>query len=63
MCEGEGVPVEEKRKGSTRRLVFRLRSEIAVVLMFEKGMYLENTALVLGVTTPATWRAIRKSTN
>ena len=30
---------------------------------FEDGIYMADTALVLGVTTSATWSAIRKSTN
>jgi putative transposase len=63
MCEGEGVPVEELRRGSTRRLVSKLRGKIAIVLVVEEGMSMADTARLLGVTTPAISSAIRKLTN
>jgi len=63
MCEGEGVPVEEIHRGSTRRLVSKLRGKIAVVLVVEEGMSMADTARLLGVTTPAISSAIRKLTN
>lgn len=63
MCEDEGVPVEEIRRGSTRRLVSKLRGKIAIVLVVEEGMSMADTARLLGVTTPAISSAIRKLTN
>ncbi len=63
MCEGEGVPVEEIHKGSTRRIVSQLRGKIAFVLVVEEGMSMADTARLLGVTTPAISSAIRKLTN
>lgn len=63
MCEGEGVPLEEMRSGSTRRLVSKLRGRIAVVLVVEEGMSMADAARLLGVTTPAISSALRKLTN
>jgi REP element-mobilizing transposase RayT len=63
MCQDEGVRVEEMRRGSTRRLVSKLRGKIAIVLVVEEGMTMADTARLLGVTTPAISNAIRKLTN
>ena len=63
MCEGEGVSTEEMRRGSTRRLVSKLRGRIAIVLVVEEGMSMADSARLLGVTTPAISSAIRKLTN
>ena len=62
MCAGEGVPLEEMRRGSTRRLVSKLRGRIAIVLVVEEGLSMADSARLLGVTTPAISRAIRKLT-
>lgn len=63
MCEGEGVPVEELRRGSRRMLVSKLRGRIAIVLVLEEGLTMADSARLLGVTTPAISTAIRKLTN
>jgi hypothetical protein len=52
--------VEDKRKGSPRKLVFGLKREIGVVLVVQEGMSMADAACILGVTRSAIWSAIRQ---
>ena len=60
LCKKRGVSVDALQAGSRRSQISKIRAELSLMLVDELGLSLAEVARLLGVTTSAVTRAIRR---